>query len=929
MANNASKKGLGQIIAGIVVLILEGLVKFVMTISFIPIVALKGIPSAKTTPGSARDRDYWNISSDHLQHMDLSDDATLPGEHAAGPQTRDLVSDILDAFADAELLLDPDQDVRDLAVALGQGSKDIREQFERFHSRAGNPFSEGDVICKSELESGLLGIQEIIFELLRRLANKQISLMNPVPLGTHLAWIWRDARPWVGFCIEAFRIWFLYSLGTVATAHIKSLIRSQWLFSNHLEERQNEINRLKAEILDLIKIASGSTVLSLTKLSQRVEWATEFRTLPPLSQPSQTSLALSKSRSSTTSLGRRELFLKQKTSEPKLRKGQQLFTHKSLHSPYSFRLIKLIGKSRKNGFEFRMKTFSIANAPDYYALSYCWGEPGRKQAIMCENQILEVSSGLGEALEQLYTPSASGTRWLWIDQICIDQKNLFERTEQVRIMKVIYQRATKVIIWLGPKDKHAEPALQVLREAVFPAESVGGSKPGGFKIRSIWESHKVDKRQSLYHFLSRPWFRRAWIIQEVVVPKNGIVILCGDIEIRWTKFLTAALTLLTNERYDRKLQEFLQPIQNIHNLAAEDGLWDLSSLLLMTRPARATDPRDKVFAFLGLCGETEQPDKWPGALRPDYSRSIKEVFRDATRYCIETSKSLSVLYALHHVVSQPIGKNLGLPSWVPRWDAEHSPIELSRYTMQRNEKGWKFRVEIGHNATGSLKAEMKKTEDEDTLILKGIKIDTIKHCMAPCSFSHLCASYAQPCSCAKTQNIDPGAQAILDLWASCVAHLHACSDIHTIAEFLFRASTAGQFSAADLALPVFWGYLFAVADHVPLKSRTKFNESLGDDLASLQVHKGKNWARFANTCKLSEDRRIFLTKSGRLGLGPVSMAEGDILCVLFGGVKPFVLRPSGDCWNMVGECYVDDLMDGSAVRDLEKPERDPEWFHIV
>ena len=64
-------------------------------------------------------------------------------------------------------------------------------------------------------------------------------------------------------------------------------------------------------------------------------------------------------------------------------------------------------------------------------------------------------------------------------------------------------------------------------------------------------------------------------------------------------------------------------------------------------------------------------------------------------------------------------------------------------------------------------------------------------------------------------------------------------------------------------------------------------------------------------------------------LGPKVMEKGDVVCVLFGGKMPFVLRP----WNdgkflLVGECYVHGFMQGEALELLERGEIDEEMFHI-
>lgn len=78
-------------------------------------------------------------------------------------------------------------------------------------------------------------------------------------------------------------------------------------------------------------------------------------------------------------------------------------------------------------------------------------------------------------------------------------------------------------------------------------------------------------------------------------------------------------------------------------------------------------------------------------------------------------------------------------------------------------------------------------------------------------------------------------------------------------------------------------------------------------------------------------RRLFITSSGHLGLGPASMMSGDIVAVLFGGKVPFVLRRvEDDQWKLVGECYVDGFMQGEALTTRgEGKGLEHEWFGLI
>ncbi|KAH6669318.1 heterokaryon incompatibility protein-domain-containing protein [Halenospora varia] len=63
---------------------------------------------------------------------------------------------------------------------------------------------------------------------------------------------------------------------------------------------------------------------------------------------------------------------------------------------------------------------------------------------------------------------------------------------------------------------------------------------------------------------------------------------------------------------------------------------------------------------------------------------------------------------------------------------------------------------------------------------------------------------------------------------------------------------------------------------------------------------------------------LFITSRGYIGRGPLSMENGDQVCVLLGGKVPFVLRKEIDTdqYYLLGESYVHGIMGGEAVPDF-------------
>ena len=122
-----------------------------------------------------------------------------------------------------------------------------------------------------------------------------------------------------------------------------------------------------------------------------------------------------------------------------------------LPTPLSFRLFEII-----TVFPYlscKMNTVSLDDHAPYQALSYCWGSPNRSVTLRCNGYKLKISPNLAAGLRRLnaYAGEARRTRppCFWVDQICINQEDHAERTQQVRMMRSIYQQSTHTIIWLA------------------------------------------------------------------------------------------------------------------------------------------------------------------------------------------------------------------------------------------------------------------------------------------------------------------------------------------------------------------------------------------------------------------------------------------------------------------------------------------------
>jgi hypothetical protein len=101
---------------------------------------------------------------------------------------------------------------------------------------------------------------------------------------------------------------------------------------------------------------------------------------------------------------------------------------------------------------------SLKTKPIFEALSYCWGSPDDPKPIRLDGHIFRVGVNLESALRHLRYESTQ--RVLWVDAVCVNQENLVERSQQITLMRDVYESAQNVVVWLG--DSENEYLIAVL-----------------------------------------------------------------------------------------------------------------------------------------------------------------------------------------------------------------------------------------------------------------------------------------------------------------------------------------------------------------------------------------------------------------------------------------------------------------------------------
>ncbi|KAF2730196.1 hypothetical protein EJ04DRAFT_445572, partial [Polyplosphaeria fusca] len=85
----------------------------------------------------------------------------------------------------------------------------------------------------------------------------------------------------------------------------------------------------------------------------------------------------------------------------------------------------------------------------YHALSYVWGDPAAEHEILVNETAIKIAGNLYHALHDI----SSGQRYLWVDALCINQRDIPEKNTQIPLMADIYRDAALVLSWLGPRSE--------------------------------------------------------------------------------------------------------------------------------------------------------------------------------------------------------------------------------------------------------------------------------------------------------------------------------------------------------------------------------------------------------------------------------------------------------------------------------------------
>jgi hypothetical protein len=560
------------------------------------------------------------------------------------------------------------------------------------------------------------------------------------------------------------------------------------------------------------------------------------------------------------------------------------------------------------------------NWGDFNALSYTWGDEHPTCNITINDQVVEVRENLAMALRVFREAQDKRLKEkIWVDAVCINQQDIKERNAQIKRMKDIYSLARNVVVWLGNEADQSSELVDFMvgihLQCVEDQSKVS---------RALTENGDVDiYLKALKRFLSRPYWHRLWIIQELAMGREDTPIVCGQRIVPWMMVTNVAKLILENcalrwllisrEEIPRggipslDLQH-IGILQKLHQVPQRQEAIDvdrLETLLRLAQTSDAKDKKDKVYGIMGLLDRqiSERID-------PEYadSKSLLSVYIDLIKALIESTGDLSFIFRF----GQP-DLDANWPTWVP---------DL-RAGLKRN-VGSDI---LGKCASGESSANIRIIPTGPYLCCQGFLVDFIeeKCCPTPTRSRNPRKVFPNSCEYGNRYAL------ALSLWKTLCLGI-GCDGLEDLEE---TPLSIPWFDGSDLehAVPDEWArqgwstvyQTLGLYPHI-LTFRSKFKDFKirGTFLRDFFPQK-------IGRCKYSRDieqqlhffamtnsgRNLVGTSNGFLGLAPANARQGDYVYILLGCNVPVILRlTGGGSFKVIGECYIQGLMDGEAMNCL-------------
>ncbi|KAK3376097.1 heterokaryon incompatibility protein-domain-containing protein [Lasiosphaeria ovina] len=594
----------------------------------------------------------------------------------------------------------------------------------------------------------------------------------------------------------------------------------------------------------------------------------------------------------------------------------QLYAYEQLQLN-EIRLLKVTSPSDSpEQWDLTLVHTPIDHAPPYETISYVWGlTPLNRPLALSTGAVLHINENLERVLNGVVRHCSTG--YLWADRICINQADTAERNHQVQIMGQIYRSCLRVFVWLGCDDDLPEcSALDFVCDIANAA--LGRDLPKDDLLKRFQTvllgdvglnngelaMRKNDERLALWQlfkYFGSPWFSRAWVFQEIVLPQcSSILIGSSAVSLEGLYWICEAIDQIDAQDILPVVAEgtvlfssglrtapiMRQTWRSLHLPGDNQSVPypSITKTLSSIAPKMNTSvPPDRVYAFLGLNLDPRIQ------IEPDYEASELEVHVGTAKSIIQGSGRLDIFEYLCRSGDGDDGRPFTrrTPTWAPDFTSpEHlTPFSVSR-TLPRQSEG-RFYPHIG------------QCDDSGTLTVHGRKIDSIQTHIDPrvpphirgtyFDFSHYVTSAVDGWELSEQMVPSPTAQAV---FAALVGQGHCDDDV------VARAFNNDNKERVAKMLP-------SVVRHYHDRVEAK----PGADDETLPEYWGEIQEAVSAIYRVAYKRYLFVTCAGQLALG-CTLEPGDEIWVLHGCSNPVALRPTDQGTYCVQEtCFLEGWMD--------------------
>lgn len=611
----------------------------------------------------------------------------------------------------------------------------------------------------------------------------------------------------------------------------------------------------------------------------------------------------------------------------------------------------------------------------FAALSYRWGLSEETTTITAMGMKMQIRKGLAEALRSMRRKEHELP--IWVDAISINQEDVMERGRQVARMGEIFDHASAIWSYTGPKTDDSDEAIFFIKELKkHPMMRVNDSGEwhfGQWDMKGEGQGVSYDENPigperlpalcaALYKFLNRSYFRRAWVLQELAFASSAAVGVGQIWGLAYDDLDKATQNFMTMLRDDIVLRgqiaeqdasfgdvgswqlAFVRKLFYFRHLISS-GQWRAIPLgipiaeqspgyletLILARDFECTDPHDKIFALWNLARDKDGLE-----FESDYTKSIPDTYRDFAKAWIVQHQKLDIIGAVESCAASADFYQKA-PSWVPNWSTSATASCLVREEHIPDRPMMSIGALDG--AFYSADGDMSSTDTEsplfhlegDVLCCTGIILDTIETVLeAPTDIP----------SGTLSQSGDPE-----------TAYKFAC----WVAQVERHYTKHPEPCPYSDPLQAVWAMLHGdVVSSWPLREQNPDNADYDYDEKYVAIardpyrpqpcvtpsrrilgYAGGYERRQARDVvkQVLRGRRPFVTENGYMGLAPAYIEQGAkpwLLAIIATCSVPLLLRERDDgSYQICGTCFVQGWMEGEVFSEMMGADNPQEFWSSV